>query len=590
MRPAYLPLSAPVAGYEPPTPPDLAQYSTVFIDCETTGLDWARGDRPVGIAVGTPDGQRWYLPFGHRAGGNLDEDTVRSWALRELRSKKIVGLNLKFDLHMLRVWGVELRGMGGTFHDIAHAEALLDDHARGFSLEAIAQRRLGLGKLPSGPKSNIANEHASLIAPYAERDVQLPAEIDAVQRPLLADEGLDRVMALEDALIPVVVEMEMNGLPLDMPLLERWERETKRIVEKLQWALHREVGFVVNPDSPTDMLRLFLRCGEPVHRTLSGRPSFTAEIVKAAAVRHKAIELAYQIGKVNDLRSKSFVKYLKDQIGGVLYPSFHQLRADDGGAVTGRFSSSRPNGQNIQGADKHTREYAFLAQFGDDFLVRRLFVPRRGAWMCADQAQVEYRIAAAYSKAPKILKAYADDPTTDFHEIVGQLLRPARPNITRTEIKTANFLTLYGGGVGTLAAKLGVEHDVAQEIASAYDAMFPELKDLLNRAKRLAEQRGYVKTWLGRRSRFPERDRTFKALNSVVQGGAADANKMTLVEIYKERKALGLTMRATVHDELDGDLEGPVEPVAEILNTQMTGLAVPILWQVGTGANWAAAK
>lgn len=593
MRPAYLPLTAPLTDYVPPTPPDLARYDTVYLDTETTGTSWARGDRPVGIAVGTPDGHTWYLPFGHRGGGNLAESTVHRWAMSELRAKRVVGLNIKFDLHMLRMWGVDLRDRGCTFHDIAHAEALLDDHARGFSLEAIAQRRLGIGKLDAGPKANIAAEHASLIAPYAERDVALPHRIDEIQRPLLAAEGLERVAAIEDGLIPAVIEMEAHGAPLDMDLLEQWERTSRRLLDRLQHQLAAEAGFAVNPDSPADLARLFLKCGVPIaRRTATGKPSFPAEWV--STIEHPLIRQAYRIGKLIDLRNKYLVKYLQDAVDGVLYPSFHQLMTDEGGTVSGRFSCVRPNLQQVMGADKHARAYGWLLEHGpEDYLVKRLFRPAPGAtWLAADAKQIEYRIFAHYANSPTILRRYAADVETDFHNIVRDLVVTARPSITRTEVKTFNFLKIYGGGVGAAATNLGVDEHTASEISDAYDAQFPEAKGLLLRAKGLAERRGYVKTLTGRRSRFPGRERTHKALNAVIQGTAADINKLVLTEAYTQRTTLGLTMRLTVHDELDADLHDPARlpAVRDLLNAQYLPTRVPVLWDVNTGGTWAEAK
>lgn len=592
MRPAYLPLSTPVDGYVPPTPPELSAYDTVYLDTETTGVDWARGDRPVGIAVGTPDGKRWYLPFGHRAGGNLDEQLVRDWAVQQLRNRKLVGLNLKFDVHMLRVWGVDLRDQGCTFHDVAHAEALLNDHCRGFSLEAIAQRRLGMGKLDAGPKANIANEHASLIAPYAERDVDLPRLIDETQRPLLKAEGLERVTALEDDNIPVVVEMESNGAPLDVDLLTQWEVTSRRLLDRLQRQLAADVGFAVNPDSPTDMARLFLKCGVAIaRRTPTGKPSFPAEWV--STIEHPTIRLAYRIGKLIDLRNKYLVKYLNDQVGGVLYPSFNQLMTDEGGTISGRFSCVRPNLQQVMGADKHGRAYGWLLEHGaEDYLIKRLFRPAQGQWLAADAKQIEYRLFAHYANSPAILHRYEQDVETDFHAIVRDLIGPARPSITRTEVKTFNFLKIYGGGVGAAAKNLGVDESTAADISNAYDDQFPEAVTLLNRAKRLAEERGWVKTLLGRRFTFPHGEMTHAALNRVIQGTAADINKLTLVEVYKERRAWELAMRLTVHDECDCDLGDPskLNAVKELFNTQLLPTRIPILWSVGVGPTWAHSK
>lgn len=590
---AALPLTETPTDWTPPAPPDLARFDTIALDTETTGLSWATGARPVGIALRTPDGTATYLPFGHRGGGNLDVDLVRRWARRELRGKRIVGANLRFDLHMLRVWGVDLREQDCTFHDVMHAEALLDDHTRGFSLEAMAQRRLGTGKLPTGPKATLADEHAAVIAPYAMRDADLTWQLDAVQHPLLAREDLTRVAALEDAVIPAVVELEANGAPINRPLLEAWEAESRALQTRLSLELASLAGFAVNPDSSDDLRRLCQACGVTTpHRTATGRPSFPAAWMSQQTA--PPLVLAYRLGKLIDLRTKYLVKYLHDLApDNRLYPSFNQLMTDEGGTVSGRFSCVRPNLQQVMGADKHARAYGWLAAYtATDFLIKRLFVPATGQWLAADAKQIEYRLFAHYANSPTILRRYAENPETDFHRIVMDLLTAARPTITRTEVKTFNFLMIYGGGVGAAATNLGVDVDTAAAISDDYTAQFPEARQLMQHAMRVADRRGYVKTLMGRRSRFPKRERTHKALNAVIQGTAADENKLMLVDAYRERHMLGLTLRLTVHDELDSDLHDPdrLPLVREMLNARRLPVRVPILWDVGVGPSWAAAK
>jgi DNA polymerase-1 len=233
-----------------------------------------------------------------------------------------------------------------------------------------------------------------------------------------------------------------------------------------------------------------------------------------------------------------------------------------------------------------------LEHGAEDYLIKRLFRPAAGQWLAADAKQIEYRLFAHYADSAKILGRYAENPETDFHAIVRELIGEARPSITRTEVKTFNFLKIYGGGVGAAARNLGVDEHTAGEISDAYDRQFPEARDLLGRAMRLAERRGWVKTMLGRRSRFPNGERAHKALNAVIQGTAADINKLVLVEAYKQRELLGLTLRLTVHDELDADLHDPskLEAVRELLNTPVVDTRVPVLWDVGVGATWAGAK
>ncbi len=559
-------------------------------------MSWQTGDVPVGIAVGAGD-QQWYLPFGHRGGGNLCDKTVKRWAERELRGKRIRNLKTKFDLHMMRVWGVDLCEQDNTFHDVSHSAALLDDRRQSFSLDALAQTELGEGKLDVGPKDAIGDMPAGMVAAYAMRDVELVRRLAEVYGPRLKAEGLERVSALEDEVLPVVVEIEKNGMPLDVMLLERWSVESQNILERLQHAVWKEAGFHVNPEAPTDMVRLFHQCGEAIPKTAKGAPSFTAPVVQSAALRHPAIALAWRIGKLHDLRSKYLLKYLKEHVNGVLYPSLNQLPTDEGGTISGRFSCVRPNLQQVMGQNKHDRSYGWLKEYGDDdFLVKRLFVPRQGVWCSADMKQVEYRIFVHYTESKRLIQRYLDDPDVDFHKIVGEFITPLRPDINRTEIKVFNFLSIFGGGVGAAQRNLGITSEQAYDLHKAYHSEFPEAGQLSQKAMRVADQRGYVMSLLGRRSRFAgrpgARERIHKALNSIVQPSAADANKLALVDVYRERHRLAITMRMTVHDSLEVDMHDPwlLPYYKEVLNRQRLPLSVPLLWEVSTGSTWAACK
>jgi len=421
--------------------------------------------------------------------------------------------------------------------------------------------------------------------------VQLTKALDKKLRKAMREQHLERVSSLEDDVISVCLDMETVGMPLDMDLLERWSKRADEIAEEISYQIWKKVGFHVNPDAPTDMERLFNHAGLPVERTATGRPSFTGAVVREAALKNAAVELAWRLGKLNDLRSKYLRKYLKDHVGGVLYPTLNQLKVSDGGTVSGRFSCVRPNLQQVMGKDKHGRAYGWLQEYGrDDFLVKRLFVPRQGLWCSADMRQVEYRVFAHYTRSQQLLDAYRNNPDTDFHNIVGEMLKTVRPDITRTEIKVVNFLTIFGGGPGAIARQLGIDAATANSIYEDYHRSFPEAAKLLKNAETVARTRRHVRTILGRRARFVgrQKDRTHKALNAIVQGSAADINKMKLVHVHRESKALGITMRMTVHDSLEVDLHNrdTLPAYKALLAEQEYDLSVPILWDVKVGPTW----
>lgn len=572
----------------------------MYFDTETTGLDRFEA-QPVGLAIGC-GGQSFYISFAHRGGGNLfDEAVARRWALSELRGKRLVGLNTKFDIHILESWGVPIREMGCTFHDVAHSEALLDDHETRFDLEHLAQKRLGRGKVDEFPRTSIADLPAHRVAPYACLDVELVAALEDHYAPLLDAEDLGRVAALEDRIIPACVELERNGLPLDMDLLERWETEARRIQEELAWQVYRECGFACNPKAPSDMKRLFTQCGAQWGITEKGGASFTKDVVMREAQKHPAIMAVWRLGKIVDLRAKTLTKYLKDAKHGKLWPAFHQLKVSDesgrgleAGTISGRFSSSGPNGQNIQGYKQYMAEYSWLTEYTTEHMfAKQLFRPESGVWFSADKHQVELRIAADFARAKPLLDAYARDPYTDFHRTAYDLIVKVRPKTHRVEAKTTSFTRLYGGGAGTIGRRLGLTYEDALDLVEAYDQAFPEWGSLLKLAEKTATTRGYIVTSLGRRARYRKGDRTYMFANRAVQGTAADDMKLALADAYEHRKEFGLTLRATVHDELDGDIPDAASArrFREFLDIQrIPSIRVPLLWGMGTGPTWHHAK
>jgi DNA polymerase-1 len=364
----------------------------------------------------------------------------------------------------------------------------------------------------------------------------------------------------------------------------------------LLWNVAREAGFEMNPDKSQDWERLFGKLNIPITTfTETGAPSFTDAILKT--VEHPTVQAARRAGKLASIRSKYLLPY-SEAVGsdGILRYSLHQLRADDYGTVSGRFSSSKVNIQQVMRISSQRAAFGYAEddESHDDeiFIIRQLFIPARGKHLCSDARQIEYRLAAHYAAPPKMLEAYRQDPLTNYHKFVQKLVGQYRQGFSYSSTKTLNFMKLYGGGKAHTAEMLGLPQAESDAFVDAYDRSFPEMKNLLQTAARLAEQRGYVKTYLGRRARFKDHKRMHKALNRVIQGTAADVMKTKIVELHNERKATGFLMRFTVHDEVDGDAqdEGSTACVEAVLNRQSYEFNVPILWETGDGPNWAVAK
>ena len=587
--------------WTPTAPPSLEGLTQVAIDLETTGLKWWDGDRPIGISVTSRRGSQ-YLPFGHRGGGNLDEAVVKRWAARELQGKQLIGLNVRFDLHHLREWGVDLEGVS-TASDVAHSAALLDDHRTRFSLDLLAQEYLGEEKVGADlDATRMADYHAGEVAPRAEADSRQALALHHVFTPQLNAQGLHKVKALEDAVIWVVLEMEKNGCPLDLATLERWLKDSEQDYMRLLWNIYRDSDLKINPQRPTDLVLLCEHLNLPVHDTPDGRPSFTDAVL--ATYAHPVIDLVRRARKLASLRSKYLVKY-QQAVGsdGILRYALHQLRANEGGTVSGRFSSSaltRGVGVNIQQVPS--------VDLDPNFPIRALHRPASGQWLSADADQIEYRLFADRAQNPTVLAAYAADPTLSFHQLMFDRLNTLDTSLSYRDVKTLNFCRLYGGGRAKIAQMLGqitaAEFETLKRTSSGsdhprlrataaimtlYNDALPEVSQMLATASHDATQHGYVTTALGRRARLQPTE-AFRALNRIIQGSAADLMKLKLVELHAARKDTGFLMRFTVHDSVEGDCpdDASRDRVRDILNAQSLPLSVPIRWTVKTGATWGA--
>lgn len=555
--------------------PEQLEAPRVSLDVETDGIDVYGNSMPVGISMADAN-QEWYFPFGHFEGRQHQAAKVRGWLEENLAGKEIVFRNAKFDIEMCRKWGLDLEAIGCRPREVQHGAALLDDRRRVFTLEALAQDKLGLGKLPL-PPGRIVELPAHVIAPYGRRDARITYDLDTSYEPDIIGQDLGKVLQLENDLIYATLSMEREGAWLDVPKLERWITEVEEARVQRLLEIHRLTGIRVNPNSPDTMKRLF----NYLQIDLPG--SFDEDHLKDVDLPE--IQLALEARQLASLLSKYLIKY-RDAMGpgGRLRYQLHQLRADEGGTITGRYASSKINIQQVMKPDKQevcTRQW----------IIRELFIPGREAvsYLSGDASQIEFRLLAHYTKyigSTRLIKAYQENPDTDFHQLVTD--KVLKNIMSRTFAKNVNFCKVYGGGADKVARMTGRPVAEAEEMVAEYDRLFPEAKRILNKMTRLAETRGYVKTFIGRRRRFQQGDRFYSALNCVLQGTAADLMKMALLELYNERNTIKYLQRATVHDETDGDaLTNQTQKlVNELLAEQRLKLDVSITWSVGTGKNW----
>lgn len=599
-------------------PPQLDGIDEIFLNFETNGLRWWAGDKPIGASITYCNKTQW-LPWGFN-GGNLDEAVVKRWAQRELRGKRIINTNIRFDIHMSRVWGVDLEEQGNTVADVSHYAALLDDHRERFALDLLIPDFLDHPPAVQRiDETRMVSYHAAEAAPRALYQTQVVKELRDVMWPKLTEENLHRVRKVEEEIIFVVCEMEKNGEKIDVPKLDLWIAQAIRRLGELQMKIFNETGIKVDFGKTGSGAKLFRKLGiEFGGVTATGKPSFTDVILKK--IEHPSIVDFRRGNRLKSLLSKYLLKYKRNvDSNGIIRYSLHQLREqraggeddDEGEAGTGfgRFSStgvSRTEGTNIQQTIKVAKQ---ISSFGDEFIIRELHIPASGDYLSADAMQVEYRLFAHEANNPAVNKAYQENPEMSFHKFMHGLVKEFQPEFSYRQQKDLNFAKIYGAGIKKLALMLefiskdeyldlvqqqaGWDHPKLKEavaINNIYNRVIPEVKKVNDRAMEIAKNRGYIKTILGRRGRFPGQIDLHKALNRRIQGSGADIMKVKIVELHKNRKETGFLLRYPVHDSVNGDISDAehAEKVKKILNEQSFQLRIPILWDLKIGPNWRA--
>ena len=617
------------SDWKAPEPPSLRGIDDIELDLETTGLRWWAGDKPVGIGVGHggSDGKyvTRYLAFGHPGGGNLPEEQVKEWSRRELQGKRITNLNIRFDIHMFREWGVDLEKQGNIVSDVGHYAALIDDHRKRFNQKDIVRdylpdeakvERVGDFELDG---AHMAKYPAGIVAQRAEGDVRQVYKLKKLMWPIMDAQGLHKVRKLEEKVIYPVCEMEKNGTRINVEKLHLWLKEIEIELNSLFMQVYKETSLRVNPDKNGEMVRLFEYLKLPISYTAKENPSFTGAILRKFS-NHPTVAKVIRMSKLIDLKSRLDTYRKTVDSNGIIRYALHQLKtqkdehatySQGAGTVTGRFSStkilSKPHeeGINIQQVLKVSRQ---IELYGDERIIRELHIPDDGMeFLSADAMQIEYRLFAGETKSDRLIRIFDEDPMANFHQKVLELLREFKKDLTYKRCKDLNFAKIYGAGLRKMALMLGfVTEEQYRELLDmkkwykspllnetkivneVYNREIPEAEPLIRGAQELAEIRGFIKTIVGRRSRFINGNRSHKGLNSRIQGSAADIAKQKLVELHEYRHETGFKMRYPIHDEVDGDIPDRehANKVNRILNQQSFNLRVPILWEVSTGPDW----
>lgn len=611
----------PTSTWRPRALPNLAAAKVISIDTETKDTELlTKGPggvtgraHVVGLSVAV-DEDAWYFPMRHEYEGqrsmNMDPAHVFAW-LTDLFSRKVpvVGANLLYDLEMLRNEGVRMPA--GALHDVQYAEPLLDEEMRSYSLESLAQKHLGQGKTTSalyqwcadsfGGKAgreqaaNIWRSPPTIAGPYAEQDAILPLKLLRVQQPLLKAEGLWELYRMECRLIPLLLDMRFRGVRVDVDAAERVLKHLNARAKEAQVALGS-----VDVWSGDSIARAFDRAGIEYPRTEAGNPSFTKEFL--AGTHHdlaQRILLVRQYEKAANPFVESYI--LGNAHKGRVHCQFHPLRSDSFGTVSGRFSSSNPNLQNIPSRDEVIGP-----------MLRGLFIPEEGcSWRRSDYSQIEYRMLAHFATgdgADTIRQRYRDDPRTDFHALTIDMVREVTGiELGRKAAKNLNFGLVYGMGKDKTVRSLGVDEATGARLYDAYFTAFPSVRATNKAAQRLAQRRGYVKTILGRRRRFNRMEKdpghggesrtgVHAALNASLQGSSADIIKRAMVQCYEGGVFADTGIpHLTIHDELDWSNDRSERAQVAFMEAkrvmqECVPCNVPILTEEAEGANWGECK
>jgi len=554
------------------------------------------------------EGWAGYYPIQHEQGGNMDRTLVIDW-LKDLCSQEYTTFifhNAMYDVCWLKAAGINIKG---KIVDTMIAASLIDENRLSYQLNALSKHYGGLGKDEKvlynaakeygvDPKKDLWRLPAMFVGQYAERDAEATLKLWQRLHRELHDQELIDIFRLETQLFPCLIEMRFKGVRVD---LEKAHKIKKNLMEREQKILNKIkdlIGFDVEIMAARSIAKAFDKLKLPYDRTAkSNEPSFTKNFLQNHP--HELAQSIADAREINKAHSTFIDSITKHAHKGRIHADINQIRSDQGGTVTGRFSMSNPNLQQIP---------ARHPELGP--LIRSIFIPEENCkWGSFDYSQQEPRILVHYAKLQnlpgvhEIVDAYkAGD--ADFHKVVADMA-----GIKRKQAKTINLGLMYGMGKNKLMAELGLMKESAEKLIRQYHSRAPFVKQLMDNVSRKANDRGKIRTLLGRACHFDlwqptqfgifkplpleqarkeydeplKRAFTYKALNKLIQGSAADMTKKSMVALYKN----GIIPHIQIHDEVDISVESDkkAEQIVQIMEEAVV-LQVPNKVDYESGTNW----
>jgi len=598
--------------------PDLSEAKEIAVDLETCdpnlekyGPGWPRKDGYIiGYALAV-DGWQGYYPVAHQGGGNLDKRIVENFIKQVLLlpCDKIMH-NAAYDCGWLKAHGFEIKG---RVVDTMVAAALVDENRFSFSLNALGFDYLKSTKSEQGlreaaadfgvsPKKDMWKLPAMYVGAYAEQDAALTLKLWHHFQTLLRREEVESIFDLETELLPVLIDLTYKGIRFDRDKASRLIDQMQDREKKILTEIKKTVGVGVDIWAAASVAIAFDKQGIQYPRSKTNLPSFTKTFLETCD--HPLAKLIVEAREINKTYGTFLQPYLDfSAADGRIHPHVNQLRSDTGGTVTGRLSMSEPNLQQVP---------ARHPVIGP--AIRSLFLPEDGQlWASNDFSSQEPRILVHYASllglpgVDKVMQSYKEDPDTDFHQMVADMA-----GIDRKQAKVLGLSITYGAGKNKIAAQLELPVDEAGEIIRDFHTKVPFLRGTIDAVMRRIEHPasgGCIRTLLGRKCRFPlfepvawginkalpyeqavveygprvKRAMTYKGLNRLIQGSAADQTKAAMLALHKA----GFNMLLQVHDELALSVNNREEAEeAARLMCQAADLEVPSRVDVEVGPSW----
>lgn len=586
---------------------EMKQQKAFAVDTETDDLG-AMKSNLVGLSFSWKEGTGHYVPVMGPAGcGVMHCDTVLAALKPILEDENVgkIGHNIKYDQLVLRNAGITLRGLK---MDTMVAAFLIDSSRMQYGIDRLAADLLNFQKIPTSDllgkgKAQITMNNVELrkIANYASEDVDVTWRLYELLAPKLAAEPTLQWLSdtVETPLVGVLAEMEFNGIGVDPAVLKEQSDVLAGRIETIRADIHKEAGGEFNIDSPKQLEKvLFVDLKLPTAKKTKTGYSTDVQVLEKLALQapiaRKILDYRSMV-KLKNTYLDSLTEYVNKKTGRI-HTSFNQT-----GAATGRLSSSDPNLQNIPIRTDEGRRIRLAFVPGD---------PKTHVLLTADYSQIELRLLAHFTQEPGLLSAFKNDE--DIHKTVAaEVFGVPLDKVTREQrnsAKTVNFGIVYGVTAFGLSARIeGLSVGAAKEVIERYHARFPGIQTFFDKCVAEAKAKGFVETILGRRRPIPDitsgviNIRNYAeraAINSVVQGSAADLIKVAMVNIYRKLISENHTskMLLQVHDELVfetpiGQEEAEAEFVKREMNSALSDkLTVPLKVEVGWAKNWQEVK